>query len=512
MMSSRFAKIEKILNDLCVSPNQMVEFRALEDDCRSTEKALRCSEAHSRAILDTAVEGIITIDDSGLIESANSASERMFGYSRNELIGENVSILMSTPNREKHDQYIRNYLETGKANIIGMGRETIGQRKNGTQFAVHLSVGELHLNHKRYFTGIIQDISKRKDAERALEQEKRVVSAILETAGALIVVADLQGRILRFNRACEVTTGYQSEEVAGKIVWDLFVRPTDIPSMRRLFQDLANGPFDTKLDSFWRTKSGDERLISWANTCLTDETGAVTNVIATGIDITEQKRAEESLVYVSESIRKMIGQELHDALGQHLTGVSLLAKTLESKLIGEASDIAQDANEITHLAGEAVKATHGLAHGLYPVELELQGLQASLAGLAGQIENLGKAKCKFHDLSKGINVNHPPALHLYRIAQEAANNAIKHSSADTIYIHLRSIDEDLVLMVSDNGRGFDYGAQKEKGLGLTSMKYRARMIGSTFEIESTPGEGTQVCCRVPRDDVADDRAQWEIRV
>jgi PAS domain S-box-containing protein len=123
-----------------------------------------------RAILETAVEGIITIDERGIVESMNPAAEQIFGYRAMEIIGKSVSLLMPTPYREAHDEYIGNYLRTGRAKIIGIGREVVGQRKDGGVFPMDLAVSEVKLSDRRLFTGFVRDITERKKAEARLAE------------------------------------------------------------------------------------------------------------------------------------------------------------------------------------------------------------------------------------------------------------------------------------------------------------------------------------------------------
>ena len=143
----------------------------------SAESALRDGEERLRAILETAVEGIITINELGIIESFNPGSEKIFGYTANEVIGKNVNVLMSTPHREHHDGYLENYKQTGHAKIIGIGRETVARKKNGTLFPIDLSVSEVKLSNRRIFTGFIRDITERKRLEKEIleisEREQR---------------------------------------------------------------------------------------------------------------------------------------------------------------------------------------------------------------------------------------------------------------------------------------------------------------------------------------------------
>ena len=148
-------------------------------------------EARLRAILETAVEGIITIDEHGLIESVNPAAEKMFGYRSREITGKNVSILMPMPHRAAHDGYLQNYKQTGVARIIGIGREVSGRRKDGTVFPMDLSVSEVKLANRRLFTGFIRDITERKEAEKALLHH----AALVESSDDAIIGKTLEGRI-----------------------------------------------------------------------------------------------------------------------------------------------------------------------------------------------------------------------------------------------------------------------------------------------------------------------------
>jgi PAS domain S-box-containing protein len=147
------------------------ELRREIDERRAVEAALRESEARLRAVVETAVDGIITIDEQGIVCTLNPAAERIFGYSRDEVIGKNVALLMPEPYRSEHDGYLRNYHHTGHRKIIGIGREVLGQRKDGSTFPLELAVSESLLPDRRIFTGLVRDITERKAAEERLHRQ-----------------------------------------------------------------------------------------------------------------------------------------------------------------------------------------------------------------------------------------------------------------------------------------------------------------------------------------------------
>ena len=164
----------------------------------------RGASRQASGILESAVTAIITIDDRGLIESINPATERLFGYGAAELIGQNVKVLMPEPYKAEHDGYIANYLATGVKKIIGIGREVSGRRKDGTTFPLHLSVSEFSADGRRYFTGMIHDLSDRKHVEEALRESERR----LAQAQKMEAVGQLTGGIAHdFNNLLLVITG-----------------------------------------------------------------------------------------------------------------------------------------------------------------------------------------------------------------------------------------------------------------------------------------------------------------
>src|SRR5258708_6346737 len=189
------------------------------------EQALRETAARLRTLTETAVDGVILIDARGVVLMFNSACEKLFGYSAEEVIGENVKMLMPQPYRHEHDRYITNYRDTRDPKIIGIGREVIGLRKDGSTFPMDLSVGEARQDGESIFVGIIRDITKRKLAEQALRETAARLRTVTETAVDGVILIDAHGVVLMFNPACEKLFGYSADTVIGENVKMLMPQP-----------------------------------------------------------------------------------------------------------------------------------------------------------------------------------------------------------------------------------------------------------------------------------------------
>jgi two-component system, LuxR family, sensor kinase FixL len=178
-----------------------------------------------QSIFDSAVDGIIVIDARGLIKVFNRGAERLFGYSAEEVLDQNIKVLMPSPDFEQHDRYLSNYLETGVPRIIGTGREVRGRRKDGSTFPLHLSVGQMELDGQPAFTGILHDLSQRVAIEEALRKSEERVRSIVESAVDAIIVIDDRGAIQAFNPSAERLFGYRISEVLGRNVNMLMPSP-----------------------------------------------------------------------------------------------------------------------------------------------------------------------------------------------------------------------------------------------------------------------------------------------
>ena len=452
------------------------------------------SAARLGAVVETAVDGIITIGVDGIIDTINPAACRMFGYTAEELIGHPVEILMPEPHRSHHSGYLERYLSSGHAHIIGIGRELKALHKDGTCFPIDLAVGETRVADRLIFTGIIRDLSERERVRQALSEEQRFAAAILETVGALVVVIDAEGSIVRFNRASEQTTGYREGEVLGMPLGRL------IPAAQRADVERAWATTPVNGSAHEHSlvdKHGKQRLISWRTTTLVGADPRRHHVIGTGLDITDARAAEAATSDISERERRRLGQELHDGCGQHLTAMTLLVRMLQDDLRDhELPAAVAAAGRIRGIAQELITDMRRISRGLYPIELERFGLAAALHDLATTHPATVDCACYgFADDEDRSLLAPSVALHLFRIAQEAVNNATAHAVAQSIRITLRRNDQGVELSVADDGRGIVV-EETGSGMGLLSMEHRAKSMGARLEITSRK-RGTRVRCLVP---------------
>jgi signal transduction histidine kinase len=214
------------------------------------------------------------------------------------------------------------------------------------------------------------------------------------------------------------------------------------------------------------------------------------------IDFYERKSIEKKFVEISEREQRRIGQDLHDSIGQILIGISFISKVLEQKLAAKLVVEADQAAIITKLVNEAITNMRSLVRILNPVKLGSDGFILALQELAENIKKTFGISCEIKSNNPVFIHDNSIATHLYRIVQEATNNAIRHGKAKKIDIDIRSSLKGLVVAVKDDGIGFPMVLEKKNGLGLNIMKYRARMIGASLSISKNPEGGTIIECNV----------------
>jgi PAS domain S-box-containing protein len=348
-----------------------------------------------------------------------------------------------------------------------------------------------------FLHGVGFDITELKRTQEALEDEGNLLSGILDTVGALVVVLSPSGAILRFNRACERLTGRSFEEVRGRHFWDLFTSQQESEHCRKHLMEVRSGEGRDGYEGDWLGGDGVRRRIAWSSTALPGPGAAASYIITTGMDITERKRMEHALLEISSREQRQIGQDLHDGLGQHLTGIAFMSKVLAQQLADERTAQSDQARKIVRLVNQAIDKTRELARGLLPVLSGADGLMSALRQWAGEVEDLFHVSCRFECAEPILISDVGAATHLYHIAQEAVNNAIKHGRSGRIVLSLGREDGVGVLTVEDDGVGLTTPPARHPGLGLRIMNHRAGMIGGSLEVRPGAVGGTVVRCRFP---------------
>ncbi len=225
----------------------------------------------------------------------------------------------------------------------------------------------------------------------------------------------------------------------------------------------------------------------------------LTSLKAKGIALERANRAEQRIISISEETQQRIGGELHDDLGQLLTGVAFMSEVLSQKLSNKGYAEAAEASKITDFINEAIDKTRRLAQGLYPVELKAAGLPAMLDNLALNTEWIYHINCEFVSVYDQSIEDPLTVIHLFRIAQEAVNNAVKHGNPAKITLRLSSTPHAITLEISDDGSGIALpaGPDSGAGMGLRSMQYRASLLGGTLHLAALPQGGTRLVVNLP---------------
>ena len=314
------------------------------------------SESRSSAVMESMVDGVITIDSQGKIGSFNKAAEKIFGYTVAEVIGNNVKMLMPEPYRSEHDGYLRNYIATGNKKIIGIGREVVGRRKDGTTFPMELAVSEIFIASTRMFSGVVRDISEHK----RITDQLWLQGAALEAAANAIVITSVEGTIQWVNHAFTQLTGYEAEEAIG--------RKTNMLKSGQQSQEYYRDLWSTVLSGdVWqgeminRRKDGSTYAEEQTITPVKDKEGRISRFIAIKQDITRRKEAEERLSSVTALRKAILDSANFSIISTDVNGMIQTFNRGAERMLGYAADemvdretpaILHDSEEVMQRAGE----------------------------------------------------------------------------------------------------------------------------------------------------------------
>jgi PAS domain S-box-containing protein len=505
------------MRDAAKTKKQLIEeLTALRQHCTTLEAVL----AQSPTCPPTALpdlswyrhvvehgQGLICMHDlDGVLLFVNPAAARALGYAPHEGIGKKLSRFLAPAAQPLFEAYLERIrsqpTDSGLMHVITKhGQERV--------WAYH-NIRYEEPGQPPYVLGHAQDITERVQREEELRQardelENRVAQRTAELQRAqerfvkafhaspdAIILTGLDNYYIDVNPGFQRLFGYSHDEVVGHTSreFGLWVNPQDRKAVIQRFR--AQGAvYDFEVR--WWTKSGTIREVLLSVERI--ELDGVLCALSIAHDVTERRELERELIEVSERERQRIGYDLHDTLGQQLAGVAFLSKVLAQRLATHHAAEATQAAQIVAFVNQAIEQARTLAGGLAPVTLETYGLVFALQELAASVEALFHCACKVSSHHAIHITDHAVAMHLYRIVQEAVNNAIQHGKALQITITLSVRREGgMILMVYDDGVGFPTDVAKRRGMGLRIMHHRARMIGAMLEVQRGIPGGTCVIC------------------
>jgi PAS domain S-box-containing protein len=457
------------------------------------------------AIVESSDDAIIGKNIDGIITAWNKGAEQLYGYRAGEVIGKSISLLM--PSGYSGDfSIIMAKLRRGET---VKNYDTLRQRKDGTCIQVSLTVSPISNFEGRIVgaSAIARDISERKRQEAVLRESEERFRLMADTAPTLIWMSGTDKLCTFFNQGWLNFTGRSMAQELGE-GWASGVHPDDLERCLGIYSTAFDSRVDFEMEYRLRRSDGAYRWIVDYGVPRFGSNGAFCGYIGSCIDITDRKVSEMSLrelsgrlIHAQEEERARIARELHDDLSQRMALLEIGLEQFEQNMPGLTSNDRGQLHNIAQIASEVSSDLHDLSRQLHPAKLDLQGLVAAMGSLCRELSKQHDLQIKFvhHDVPSQIRRD--VALCLFRIAQEALRNVVKHSGTVEAKVELHGHDDRIDLGISDSGAGFSpESAQARAGLGLLSMRERLRLIGGQLAVESRPSHGTRICARVPLSD------------
>lgn len=491
---------------------------------KQAEKALRQSEAKYRLLHETMRDAFVSVDMKGYVLEANAAFQTLTGYDEAEL--HRLTYKDLTPEKwHAHEAKIV------AEQIMTRGYSDVYQKeyihKDGTVIPIEIRTNLIRdeAGHPVGMWATLRNITARLRVERALRQatdelERRVQERTADLEASKIALARSEEQFRQMTEiiqevfwlidaksgaALYVSPAFEDiwkrptgEFMSGVPSWLATLHPDDRDRVHQDFmRGIETGEF-TPLEYRILRPDGSIRWIQDSAWAIRDPQGVICRVAGVFHDVTDRRRLEADILNAAELERQRIGRDLHDSLGQALTGIGYLAEALREELARESRPEAEEAGKLAHLVVDAADRAHAMARGLLLADMRRGGLAPALHELAFRTHELFGVECRYQGLAEVDLRDMEVAGHLYRIAQEAATNAAKHGKGKGVCIRLEQKPEGLWLSVRDAGPGMPKQPDGETRMGLDIMRYRAGLIGGTFWIDSRPGQGTTVNCVIPR--------------
>lgn len=449
-------------------------------------------------IVESSEDAIIGRNLDGKIISWNTGAKRIFGYRPEEAIGCLYSFLVPADRMNELEEILKKLKRGERVEHY----ESVRLAKGGRPVDISLTVSPI--KDKRGvllgFSTIGRDIGARKRGEaerdrlvRQLGERVKELTTMYDVAHLLQMEEKSIGTLLEEITALLPPTWQYPEIAAARVQLDGMEFKTPNFHSSRWSQQARFTTTDGRkgtVEVVYLAK----RPPAVEGPFLAEERNLI-DAVAENLKLyLDRKHLESEILEISEREQRRIGQDLHDGLSQRLRGIAYLSHVLAEELVQKSLPAARDARRITQLLGKAILEAHGLARGLFPISLEADGLMAALKELASNIRSIYRISCRLVCPKSVFIADRSTAINLFRIAQEAVQNAIKHGKATRVVIRLTQNGDGVELVVKDNGRGLPRHFEKRQGMGLKIMDYRASMIGAELQVQRGNGGGTLLTC------------------
>lgn len=461
---------------------------------KRTEAALKESETTFKTIFAKASEGMLVLNwEKRALLMCNPACSKLLGYKLEDFPKLDIAELLHPEDFRPFSDQIAKFIKAGRWEL----RDFRFVRKDKSVIFADLSPATITLAGKKAVLISFKDITKRKQMEQALRASEQQFRTLFESAPISVALLAPDGAYIQVNRAYCSMLNYTADTLQKLKLYDV-LHPDDAAITQHLVAELAaaNSPhFDREVRC--HTRDGRTLSVLLAASAIRNPEGHLHYIVSTAMDITEAKRLQTEILEISEQERSRIGHDLHDGLGQYLSGIALKAKCLYQTLSDILPSEAEAAAELVKLIKTANALARAVAKGLDPGDIEADNLVPALRRLATDCEQILPVQCKCVLPTEPLHLDNGKAKHLYMIVQEAITNAVKHGNARNVSLELAAQNGSLRLVIRDDGTGFDPACNTDAGLGLRIMKYRARTIGGSINMRSQPGKGTEIECVLP---------------
>jgi PAS domain S-box-containing protein len=464
----------------------------------------RADEARLRhaAIVESSEDAIISKDLNGSILSWNAAAQRIFGFTEEEAVGQPITIIVPPDLRDEENKILERLRKGERLEHY----ETTRCTKEGKRVDVSLTMSPV-----RDSTGevvgaskIARDITDRKRAEQELRESEERFRLVANTAPTLIWMSGTDKLCTFFNKGWLDFTGQTMEHELGE-GWAAGVHPEDLERCLKVYTAAFDARVDFQMEYRLRRFDGKYRWIVDYGVPRFESDGTFCGYIGSCVDFTDRKLAEESLEELSgrlitaqEVERARIARELHDDFSQRMALQGIGLRQLWKKLPESEVEAREKVQELLKETQELSSDMHSLSHELHSSRLEHVGLVPALIGLCEEMSSKYNITVEFTERGPFDAIPKDVALCLFRVAQEALSNVVKHSRAKQAQVGLTGVNDEIRLRIMDSGVGFDSDLPSSRaGIGLVGMRERLRLVGGTLSVRSAPMRGTEILAQVP---------------